>query len=290
VRVLLSLALVLLAGACAHIAPPPVPQTIGLRAMTFNIRLDIASDGANAWPNRKAMAAEVIRYEAPAVLGLQEVLLHQKTDLEAALPDYAFIGVARDDGADKGEFSSLAFRRDRFDLLESGTFWLSLTPSVPGKAWDAAYPRIATWAVLKERTGGRRLAVLNTHFDHVGIAARANSAAIIADWAGKRGAQGDAVVVLGDFNSPPSSPPMALLADHARSGLRLARSISSTPPYGPPGTFNAFKIDSDAAEPIDHILVSDHFDVLRFATVTQHWGGRLPSDHYPVVADLVLRR
>lgn len=279
----------LLLGACAHVADRPVERT-ELRAMSYNIRLDLSSDGGNAWPHRKAMVAEVIRHETPALLGMQEVLLNQKKDLEAALPGYAFVGVARDDGAEQGEFSSLAFRRDRFELIESGTFWLSPTPSLPAKAWDAAYPRVATWAVLREAHSGERLAVLNTHFDHVGTEARANSAAMIADWAQKRVAAGDAVIVMGDFNAPPSSSPMLLLADHARSGLRMARTISAAPPYGPPGTFNAFKIDADAAEPIDHVLVSDRFDVLRFATVTQHWGGRLPSDHYPVVADLALRR
>ena len=288
-RPVLALALALLVGACAHIAAPQ-RSAAELRAMTFNIRLDLASDGANAWPNRKEMVAALIRHEAPDLVGMQEVLLHQKKDLEAALPNYAFVGVARDDGAEKGEFSPLAYRRDRFALLQSGTFWLSPTPSRPGKGWDAAYPRIATWAVLREPTHGGRFAVLNTHFDHLGQEARANSAAMVAYWAKARVAAGLPVIVLGDFNAPPSSAPMLRLNDVSRSSLRLARAISGAPPYGPPGTFNAFKIDADAPEPIDHILVSSPFAVRRFATVTQHWGGRLPSDHYPVVADLELER
>ena len=289
-RAALALALALLLAACAHVGAAPAARGEALRVMTYNIRLDLASDGPNAWPHRRAMVAELIGHEAPALLGMQEVLLHQKRDLEAALPDYAFVGVARDDGAEQGEFSPLAFRRDRFDAVESGTFWLSPTPTKPGKAWDAAYARIATWAMLRERGSGRRLAVLNTHFDHVGTEARANSAAMIADWARKRSAGGEPVVVMGDFNTPPSSGSIRLLADPARSGLRLAQAISASPPYGPRGTFNAFKIDADAAEPIDHVLVSDQFEVLGVATVTQHWGGRLPSDHYPVVADLTLKR
>lgn len=289
-RALVAGALALLLGACTHIAAPLAGPAATLTAMTFNIRLDLASDGANAWPNRKAMVADLIRHEEPAVLGLQEVLLHQKKDLEAALPAYTFVGVARDDGVEKGEFSPLAFRRDRFTMLESGTFWLSPSPSLPGKAWDAALPRVATWAVLLDRGTGHRLSVLNTHFDHVGTAARANSAAQLADWSARRIAAGDAVIVMGDFNANPDSPPMALLGDPARSGLAMARTASVAPPYGPPGTFTAFRIDSEAAEPIDHVLVSDRFSVLRYATVTQHWGGRLPSDHYPVVADLQLRR
>ena len=289
-RALVTLVLAMMLAACAHMAVPQSANETAIRAMTYNIRLDIASDGANAWPQRKSLVAELVRFESPALLGLQEVLLHQKADLETALPAYAFVGDARDDGKEKGEFSALAYRRDQFDLISSRTFWLSPTPSVPGKAWDAAFPRIATWALLSHRASGRRIAVLNTHFDHVGTQARANSAAIIAGWARERIAAGDAVIVMGDFNAPSSSPPMVLLADPARSGLRMARAISAEPPYGPPGTFTAFKIDANAPEPIDHILVSEPFDVRRYATVTQHWSGRLPSDHYPVVADLALRR
>lgn len=289
-RVLAAWAMALLLGACTHLATRPADPAATLTAMTFNIRLDLASDGANSWPRRKAMVADLIKHEEPAVLGLQEMLLHQKKDLEAALPAYAFVGVARDDGAEKGEFSPLAFRRDRFELLESGTFWLSPTPTLPGKAWDAALPRVATWAVLVDRGAGHRMSVLNTHFDHVGTTARENSALLIAAWSAGRIAAGDAVIVMGDFNATPSSPPMALLGDRARSGLTMARTASVAPPYGPPGTFTAFRIDGDAAEPIDHVLVSGRFTVLRYATITQHWGGRLPSDHYPVVANLRLRR
>lgn len=289
-RAIILFVLSLTLSACAHVAGTPVAPASSLRVMSFNIRLDLASDGPNAWSHRKHMVAEIIRHEGPALIGMQEVLLHQKSDLEAALPAYVFIGAARDDGAEKGEFSPLAFRSDRFELLDSGTFWLSPMPAQPGKAWDAAYPRIATWAILRERTAGGRLAVLNTHFDHVGAEARANSAGIIANWARRHAEQGDAVIVLGDFNAATTSPPLALLDDASRSSLRLARAASATPPYGPPGTFNGFKFDADAPEPIDHVLVSEDFEVLRFATVTQHWGGRLPSDHYPVVAELARRR
>lgn len=287
-RFCLAFALSVLLGACAHLGERrPTPA---LRVMTYNIRLDLASDGPNAWPNRRAMVATLIRHEEPAVLGMQEVLLHQKTDLEAALPGFAFVGGARDDGREKGEFSPLAFRRDRFTLLGSGTFWLSPTPDQPGKGWDAAYPRVATWALLRDTRSGARLAVLNTHFDHVGSIARASSAAMITDWAGGRIAAGWQVIVLGDFNAAPSSAPMQHLANFDRSGLRLARSVSVAPPYGPAGTFNGFKIDADAPEAIDHVLVSETVTVLRHATVAQHWGGRLPSDHYPVVTDILLRQ
>lgn len=281
----LALLLALLLGACAHVATETGNDTT-IRAMTFNIRLDTAADGANAWPHRSEMVAALIRHEAPDLLGTQEVLLHQKLFLEAALPDYTFVGVGRDDGAQSGEFSPLAWRSERFEMLSSGTFWLSATPDVPGKGWDAAYPRVATWAVLRDRHSGMTIRAINTHFDHVGTLARANSARMIAGWIVSGPAADAPAIVMGDFNSLPESEPYRILSSGARSGLADARRISRTPPYGPPGTFTAFDINAAPEAPIDHIFVTDGFAVERYAVVTQHWGGRLPSDHYPVVVDI----
>ena len=255
-------------------------------AMTYNIRLDLASDGANAWPHRRDLVAALIRHEAPDLLGIQEVLVGQKRDLEQALPEFQMVGIARDDGREKGEFSPLAFRRDRFDLVDSGTIWLSETPSVPSKGWDAAYPRIATWALLRDRRTRRSIRVVNTHFDHVGVLARHQSAALLLRWLGEGAWASLPTILMGDFNSAPDGSAYLQFADTQRSGLRDSRLISRAPAYGPPGTFNAFKIDSDAATPIDHIFVSSAFGVEAYSVVTQHWGGRLPSDHYPVIVDL----
>lgn len=282
-RGFIALVLGLLLAACATLPKPPASETAQFTAMTFNIRLDVASDGPNAWSHRKAMVAEVIRYEAPDLIGLQEVLLHQKGDLEAALPHYAFAGVARDDGVEAGEFSPVGWRRDRFEMLEAGTFWLSPTPDAPGKAWDAAYPRIASWVFLRDKMSGRQLRVLNTHFDHVGTAARLNAARMIADWVARADAP---VIVMGDFNVSAGSEPYNVLATTRQSGLADARSITRTPPYGPPGTFTGFDIAAAPDRPIDHIFVTEDFAVDGYAVLTQHWGGRLPSDHYPVVAKM----
>lgn len=286
-KYLLTLLSALLLAACAHV-PAESASAAPIRAMTFNIRLDVASDGANAWPRRKEMVEAVIRHEGPDLLGMQEVLLHQKQYLEAELTGYTFIGVGRDDGAEAGEFSPLGWRSDRFAMVDSGTFWLSPTPEVAGsKGWDAALPRIATWAVLRDRRSGETIRVLNTHFDHVGTAARANAARMIAEWVA---AGGTPAIVMGDFNVNPGSETYRVLANTAQSGLSDARTISSTPPYGPPGTFTGFDIMAAAEGPIDHIFVTGGFSVKRYAVVTQHWEGRLPSDHYPVVADIEARR
>jgi endonuclease/exonuclease/phosphatase family metal-dependent hydrolase len=260
-----------------------------LRAISYNIRLDLASDGDNSWSRRKDMVAALLRHEAPDLLGMQEVLVGQKRDLELALPDYAMVGVARDDGREKGEYSPIAYRRDRFALINSGTFWLSTTPSTPSKSWDAAFPRIATWAILRDRKCRLSLRVLNTHFDHVGTVARRESAALISRWLAQGSRAELPTILMGDLNSPPADAGYRLLAESS-IGLRDARLVSRAPAYGPPGTFNAFSIDANAPAPIDHIFVSGGFGVERYAVVTQHWGGRLPSDHYPVVADLLLNR
>ena len=255
-------------------------------AMTYNIRLDVASDSANAWPHRRAALIALVAYQAPDLVGMQEVLQHQKQAVETDLPAYQFVGVARDDGKAKGEYSMLGFRRDRFALVGSGTFWLSPTPDVPSKGWDAALPRIATWARLRDRTAKRDLLVVNTHFDHIGEVARQESARQIRRWIDGERKPGESAVLMGDFNSPATSTAYAAIVEPGQGALHDSRTISRTPHYGPLGTFTGFDIARTDASPIDHIFVSDDVTVLRHATLTDQNGGKLPSDHYPVVADL----
>lgn len=257
-------------------------------AMTYNIRLDLASDGDNAWPHRRAALTALVAYQAPDFVGMQEVLQQQKQAVEADLPAYQFVGVARDDGKEKGEYSPLGFRRDRFTLVGSGTFWLSPTPDTPSKGWDAALPRIATWARLHDRTAKRNLLVVNTHFDHIGEVARQESARQIRRWIDGQRKTGETAVLMGDFNSPATSNPYAAIVEPGKGALRDSRIISRTPHYGPLGTFTGFKIAQMDPSPIDHIFVSDDVTVLRHATLTDQNGGKLPSDHYPVVADLCI--
>lgn len=255
-------------------------------AMTYNIRLDFVSDGDNAWPHRRGAVTGLIAYYAPDLAGLQEVLLHQKREIESDLPGYTFVGAARDDGKDKGEFSPLGFRRDRFALVASGTFWLSPTPDMPSKGWDAALPRIASWARLKDKGSRRTLLAVNTHFDHVGTAARVESAQQLRRWIGANRKPDETVVLMGDFNSPTGSPAYAAIVEPGDGALHDTLTISRTLHFGPLGTFTGFKIDHVEPAPIDHIFVSRDVTVLRHATLTQQTGGRLPSDHYPVLADL----
>lgn len=254
-----------------------------LRAMTYNIRLDTEADGANAWPHRRNAVSALIRFYAPDILGMQEVRLHQRDQLIEDLPDYAFLGVGRDDGREGGEFSSLAYRRDRFTLLAHGTFWLSPTPDAPSRGWDAAFPRIVTWARLRTR-GGARVLALNTHWDHIGLQARLESGRMLRDWIGAHRLRCESVVLLGDFNAV--SEEASLLALAEGGALTDTLGLSETPPFGPPGTFNGFDIARADPGAIDHILVNSGVRVLRHGVLTQHEAGRLPSDHYPVLTDL----
>ena len=280
--------ILLLAAALVALPVAAKERADHYEAMTYNIRLDLASDGENAWPHRRAALTALVAYHAPDLVGMQEVLKHQKQAIEADLPDYSFVGVARDDGKDKGEYSPLGFRRDRFTLIGSGTFWLSPTPDTPGKGWDAALPRIATWARLRDRTAKRTLLVVNTHFDHIGEIARQESARQIRRWIDEQRKPRETAVLMGDFNSSATSNPYAAIIEPGQGALHDSRTISRTPHYGPLGTFTAFQIAQMDPSPIDHIFVSDGVKVLRHATLTDQAGGKLPSDHYPVLADLCI--
>lgn len=249
--------------------------------MSFNIRYNTPNDGENAWPNRKEMAAGVIRFHDADFAGLQEALLGQIEDLQARLPEYDWIGVGRDDGESAGEFTPIFYRQDRFELEDQDTFWLSETPEVPGsKSWDTAITRIATWGAFRDRRTGDRFIVLNTHFDHIGTEAREESAKLIVD---RLSAFDVPVIVTGDFNATPDSAPYAVMTN----SLRDAFEATQTPHYGPTSTWNGF----DEIQPnrrIDYIFVSNDVTVLRHGILSETVDGRFPSDHLPVLAEIRL--
>ena len=269
---LLAFALVL--TGCATAAPPP------LAVMTYNIRLNLASDGPNAWPHRKAAVAKLM--SVPDLIGVQEALPDQLADLDAALPQFDRFGTGR--SAERtGEHTAVFYRKDRFELLENDTFWLSPTPSEAGsKGWDAAYERIATWGKLRDRRTGRQFYLFNTHFDHIGAEARRESARLLASRIDSIAGQAP-VIVTGDFNDLSTSEFFAILT---AAGLRDARNVSGEPARGPDSTWNAFR----AIEPgrrIDFIFVRGPVEVLWHDTIPATLSdGRFPSDHLPVVAEV----
>ena len=279
-KLLQLLALCALLPAAAAAEPQP------LRLMTYNIRLDIASDGPNAWPHRRQWVADQIRWLRPDVFGMQEVVPGQKADLAADLPRYRFFGEGRD-AKGAGEASPIAFDKQRFDFIEGGTFWLSPTPEVSSKGWDAAFPRVVTWARLKIAGARQVVLAVNTHWDHIGLEARRQSAAQMRAWLDKNARRCDRVLVFGDFNSELDSEQMQVLVK-GETGLRDSRALSKSPPFGPAGTFNGFNPAPTASTIIDHILLGDGIEVERYAVFAQVIEGRVPSDHFPVLVDLSL--
>lgn len=267
-------------------------NTDGLNIMSFNIRYPNPDDGFNYWPKRKELAASMIRFHEADIIGLQEAQRNQLDDLTAMLPGYQWFGVCRTDGSTTpdpdNEFSAIFYRTDRFERLEGHTFWLSPTPETVGsKGWDAALPRIVTWAKFRDLKTNRTFYHFNTHFDHRGENARIESAKLlvakIAEIAGSA-----PVVITGDFNSNETTEPYQILTNrHHPSGLVDALTISQTPHHGPMGTTtNNFLFPGVPGQRIDFIFIKNQVKVLKHANLSDSWSGRLPSDHLPVIAKI----
>jgi len=258
-----------------------------LNVMTFNIRYNTKNDSLNAWPYRKDNAASQIKFHNVHILGIQEALHEQMLDLGQSLSQYKYVGVGRDDGKTKGEYSAIFYDTTRLKLLGSATFWLSLTPGIPGsKSWDAAITRIVTWAKFTDTRIKKTVFVFNTHFDHLGKEARRESAGLLKQKV-KEIAGNNPVVITGDFNSRPSDDPIKILTDPPDKDKFIdTKAVSLTPHYGPQGTFNAFTSKETDNEPIDFIFLKGKWKVLQHATFSQTWGGSFSSDHFPVFAKL----
>jgi endonuclease/exonuclease/phosphatase family metal-dependent hydrolase len=260
-----------------------------LKIMTFNIRFDNPRDSPNHWQSRKDRLVSQILYHDVDLLGVQEALYHQVVYMQQSMPQYKFVGVGRDDGATRGEFSGIFYRPDRLRLLDSSTFWLSLQPHVPGsRSWDAAITRIVTWARFYDLESGRVFLHFNTHFDHIGKEARLKSAELVLEKI-KDLADTLPVVLTGDLNAGPDDPPILLLTNQAdKRGLLDSKALSTSGHYGPQGTFNGFGPGETDEHPIDYILLKGPWRVVKHATISQTWQGRFASDHFAVVASLAL--
>ncbi len=256
-----------------------------LRVMTFNIRYNNPGDGEHAWPHRKERVASVIRFHEADLVGVQEALNGQIDDLEALLPAYAWIGVGRDDGVAAGEFSPIFYRQDRFEVVEQATFWLSETPEVPGsKSWDAAITRIVTWGRFRDKTTEEVFYLFNTHFDHRGEQARTQSARLLLEKIDALAGEAP-VIVTGDFNVVPTTQAYRVMVTE----LEDARHRSVTPPHGPDETYFGFTVEAgEEGRRIDYIFVHPDVRVQHYGVLTDHWNGHFPSDHLPVLAEVVL--
>jgi len=255
--------------------------------MSYNIRLDVKSDGENQWDKRKDKAAALMNYYEPDFIGGQEVMHHQLNYLLEKLRGYSYIGVGRDDGKQAGEYSCIFYKADKFEVIKQSTFWLSPTPDTVSKGWDAAIVRICTYGLFRNKKTKQTFWVFNTHFDHVGKQARYESAKLIVNKIKELNTKNYPVLLSGDFNSRPDDDP----SKYMMMNMQNTRDISKLV-HGNPDTWNGFKFDQKPNGCIDYIFASNdkRITVSKFATLTDSYDMKYPSDHFPILATVQISK
>lgn len=257
-----------------------------LTVATFNLRFDNPRDSGNLWKDRSPAVASLIRFHNFDIFGTQEGLKHQLNDIQAALPQYTYVGVGRDDGKEKGEHTAIFYKPERFTLLQKGDFWLSETPDTPSMGWDGkCCHRICSWVHLQDKQTGKKFYLFNAHFDHQGVQARNESSKLVLQKM-KEIAKAEPVIFMGDLNGNHQSSWYHTLAT---SGLLKDTYNQVEYPYANNGSFNGFGNSSSVTGIIDHVFTTPHFQVKRWGLLTDTYNGKYPSDHFPVMVDLILR-
>jgi len=253
-----------------------------IRVMSYNIRC-LNPDGLDSWHFRRKHVAGLVEKYDPDLLGLQEAYSSQANYLQKMLPAYDWFGKPR--GKWWGQRNAVFFKRDRFEAVELGVFWLSETPDEPGsRTWDSMFKRTVSFAKLEDKNTGREILFANTHFDHVSETSRVKSAGLLVERIGGI-ARGAPTIIVGDFNCADKSEPYKIITERFGDSRKLSR----TPPLGPVGTFRGFKRGTPPRDRIDFIFVSDEFEVLEYKTFDDTYkNGGNPSDHLPVTALLRL--
>lgn len=259
-------------------------QNIEMRVATFNIRYDNPNDGLDVWDNRKEVLWKLIQFHDFDIFGVQEAEFHQLAFLEQQLDKYEYVGVGREDGAKKGEFTPVFYNKEKFKVLESDTFWLSEDTDTPNRGWDALLPRICTWAKIEVVGTRQQFYFFNTHFDHRGVEARKMSAALILEKIREIVPKDFPVILTGDFNAHRDEVPYQKLKDAPE--LNDAYEVADLV-YANNGTTNSFDNTQSKERYIDHVFVSGEIKVEKYGILTDTYRNRYPSDHFPVVADIV---
>lgn len=253
---------------------------------SYNLRLDIPKvDVGNEWSNRVSMISDIIKFYEFDILGTQEGFAHQLEDLKKVLPNYGEYGVGRDDGKNAGEQSAIFYRKDKFDLLDSGSFWLSETPEKPSFGWDAQkYRRVCSWILLKDKKTKKKLYCYNAHYDHQANIARKESSKLILEKI-KNMRKGTPVILTGDFNGNPSTEwykeiaqSNVLFDTYSQTPIKL----EGNPTYQEYGNAELLK----GNDVIDHIFTTKDFKVKKWGILSNTFHGKYPSDHFPVITFL----
>lgn len=255
-------------------------QADTIKVMTYNIRCGYCEkpDDINNWAKRKFLVAYMIKTHDPDLIGLQEAEQFQILDLVEMLDDYGWFGVGRDDGKLQGESAAILYKKDKFKLEKKNTLWLSETPNIASKGWDAALNRTVTIVKLKEINSSKEFYFFNTHFDHIGEAARTESSKLLVNQIEKL--KNYPVILTGDFNYTESAEGYRIIT----SSLHDAGKISKTKSTGGNISFNGFGKEIIPDNKIDFIFVNDKIEVLSHEIDTTTYNSLYPSDHYPVIS------
>lgn len=265
-------------------------KPVELNVMSFNIRYDNPDDSLNNWQYRKDVAAKTIKNQNADIVGTQEVLVNQLNDLKSRLPEYNAIGVGREDGIEKGEYSAILYKKDRFKEIKSGYFWLSETPEVAGsKGWDGACERIATWAILEDISSKKQLFFINTHLDHVGKIARQEGVTLLLSRANAL-AKGLPIIMTGDFNATPESDVIKHVTDVNSPEHLIHSKDIAVEKSGTDWTFHGFgKVPMERREFIDYVFVSKGIKVAKHSVLPEKLDDIFISDHSVVVAQIEIK-
>ncbi|MDT0643208.1 endonuclease/exonuclease/phosphatase family protein [Zunongwangia sp. F363] len=255
-----------------------------VRLMTYNIKYANENDGENSWSNRKEFITNQLKFYEPDILGVQEALLSQLQHFTSELDGYSFVGVGREDGEEKGEFSAILYKDEKYEVLENNTFWLSETPGKVSTGWDAALPRVCTYVLFQDKETGKKFWSFNTHFDHIGEKARQESAKLIFSRIEEINTENLPVILTGDFNLEPGTEGIQYLSEELNDSKKIAENV-----FGSEGTFNGYKFEEPVTRRIDYVFVNDQVEVEKYAVLTDSKEMRYPSDHFPVFVILNLK-
>lgn len=261
-------------------------KPVAAQIMTFNIRTENMGDGRNNWEMRYQKVGSFINKSKADIIGMQEVRHRQLVDLANQLPGYSYVGVARDDGKQAGEYNPIFYNKSRYNLLRSGTFWLSPTPSEPSYGWGAACRRIATWAILQEQTTKKSIIVLNTHLDHISQEARINGATLIKERLSRMNNELP-VVITGDMNVEETNPAYTKLLTAIFPMQDACKAVKKV--KGPSYTFQGFgQLPAEKYTKIDYIFLSSQVQIKRTAIHSATLGGGyFLSDHNALSTHIV---
>tara|TARA_R110002167_G_scaffold73727_1_gene206473 strand:- start:8505 stop:9419 length:915 start_codon:yes stop_codon:yes gene_type:complete len=257
--------------------------------MSFNIRNSNAKDGSNDWEHRKKWVGDLIHFYKPGIIGMQEVLHDQLLYIESKLSQYGHIGIGRNDGGTKGEYSPIFYNKARYKLIEKATFWLSESPEKPSISWGAATYRIVTWGKFKDKVTEESFFIFNTHFDNRENA-REKSAKLLLEKVHHIAGRSQAIVI-GDFNSKNESQTYQILtvSNKKNKGLFDTAKLAKNK-YGPDWTFHSFgSVPVKNRERIDYIFSNKKVKVKQYVSISEQRGNLFPSDHLPILAHIQLK-